>query len=120
MTFVLFSAEEVYFDSLEFQKETKDWAKELGLKAWEAKEETDEIIKSYSKEWDFDRINAIDKNILRIALYELLHTELSPNIVINEALEVAKKYSTDDSPSFINGILGKVVKDKCLQDSSKS
>ena len=76
----------------------------------EKKDEIDNIIKQYAIGWDIDRLFKIDKDILRIAIIELTYLKDAPvKVVIDEALELAKKYSTDDSPSFINGILAKVV-----------
>ncbi len=74
------------------------------------KEEIDKMISSYAFGWDIERIFKIDKDILRIAITELAFIKDAPHkVVIDEALELAKKYSTDDSPSFINGILARVV-----------
>ncbi len=76
----------------------------------EKKEEIDNVIKELASGWDIERLFKIDKDILRIAIAELLFVKDAPvKVVIDEALELAKKYSTDDSPSFINGILAKVV-----------
>ncbi|MFH1454389.1 MAG: transcription antitermination factor NusB [Armatimonadota bacterium] len=77
------------------------------------KEAIDKLIKEKSKNWHFDRINKVDKSILRLAIYELYYREDIPESVsINEAIEIAKKYSTGDSSKFINGILGAIVRDK--------
>ncbi len=74
------------------------------------KEEIDKIISEFAFGWDIDRLFKIDKDILRIAITELAFVKDAPHkVVIDEALELAKKYSTDDSPSFINGILARVV-----------
>ena len=71
--------------------------------------EVDELIKNRSKNWDFDRIALIDKLILRMALVEMLHMdEIPPKVSIAEGVEIAKKFSTEDSSSFINGILDAV------------
>ncbi len=76
----------------------------------EHKKETDEIISQYAFGWDIERIFKIDRDILRIAIVEIVFLREAPHkVVIDEALELAKKYSTDDSPSFINGILARVV-----------
>jgi N utilization substance protein B len=77
--------------------------------ALEHREEADEIIKRHAKNWDLHRIAAVDRNILRLAIYEMLHRDDIPPIVsINEAVDVAKKFSTQDSGKFVNGILDKV------------
>ncbi len=74
------------------------------------KDEIDRMIGEFSKGWDIERIFKIDKDILRIAIVEIVYIKQTPHkVVIDEALELAKKYSTDDSPSFINGILARVV-----------
>ncbi len=74
------------------------------------KDEVDKMISEFAFGWDIERIFKIDKDILRIAIVELAFIKDAPHkVVIDEALELAKKYSTDDSPSFINGILARVV-----------
>ena len=66
-------------------------------------------IKKHAKNWELHRIAAVDRNILRLAIYEMLHREDIPPVVsINEAVDIAKKFSTQDSGKFVNGILDKV------------
>jgi transcription antitermination protein NusB len=73
------------------------------------RDEADEHIKKHVKNWDFNRIAPVDRNILRLAIYEMLHREDIPPVVsINEAVDIAKKFSTEDSGKFVNGILDKV------------
>lgn len=75
----------------------------------EHRDEMDEIIKKHAKNWDLHRMAAVDRNILRLAIYEMLHREDIPPVVsINEAVDIAKKFSTEDSGKFVNGILDKV------------
>jgi len=72
----------------------------------------DAEIKKYANGWDFSRLVKMDKDILRIAISELLYIKDAPvKVVVDEALELAKKYSTEDSSSFVNGILAKVISD---------
>lgn len=72
----------------------------------------DEMIDRYALEWQLERIAAVERNIMRIALFEMTCTrDTPPAVAINEALEIAKLYGGDQSPRFINGILGKVLKD---------
>lgn len=72
----------------------------------EQREKIDAVIRQYAKNWRVDRMSVIDRNLLRIGIYELLFQEDVPHtVVINESIEIAKKYGTDDSSSFINGIL---------------
>jgi N utilization substance protein B len=75
----------------------------------EHRDEVDEIIKKHAKNWELHRIAAVDRNILRLAIFEMLHRDDIPPIVsINEAVDIAKKFSTQDSGKFVNGILDKV------------
>lgn len=75
----------------------------------------DEEIKKHSEGWDFSRLVKTDKDILRIAITELLYmTETPMKVVADEAIELAKKYSTEDSASFINAILAKIIRENGL------
>ncbi len=69
----------------------------------------DTIIKEQTRNWDIERIAKVDRNILRLAIYEMLHRDDIPPVVsINEAIDIAKKFSTENSGRFVNGILDKV------------
>jgi transcription antitermination protein NusB len=75
----------------------------------EHRDAADVIIKKHAKNWDLHRIAAVDRNILRLAIYEMLYRDDIPPVVsINEAVDIAKKFSTQDSGKFVNGILDKV------------
>ena len=77
--------------------------------ALEHRDEADAIIKKHAINWELHRIAAVDRNILRLAIFEMLHRDDIPPIVsINEAVDIAKKFSTQDSGKFVNGILDKV------------
>jgi N utilization substance protein B len=70
----------------------------------------DELIDTHARDWSLDRLPDVDRAILRMAVYELLWVDDVPDaVVIDEAVELAKTLSTDDSPSFINGVLGAIV-----------
>ena len=71
----------------------------------------DDKIKEHSTNWTFDRIAKLDLSIMRIAVYEMLLTELAPAIAMNEAIEIAKKYCSGSSSKFINGVLNAVAKE---------
>ena len=74
--------------------------------------EVDELLKKISAHWAPDRMAVIDKNIIRLGICELLFDSTTPpKVVINEAVEIAKKFGTEESPDFINGILDKILKD---------
>lgn len=73
--------------------------------------EIDEIIKKAAENWSIERMAVVDRSILRAATYELAYrTDIPASVVINEALEIAKKYSTVESAPFINGILDKIAR----------
>lgn len=73
--------------------------------------EIDKVINNYTNNWSLERITNIDRNILRMAIYEILYLKNIPKSVsINEAIELAKKYGTKSSFSFVNGVLGKIDK----------
>lgn len=77
----------------------------------EKKEEIDTLLNEVSEGWKTSRMNRVDLTIMRLAVYEIKWDEDVPTgVAINEAVELAKKYSSDDGPSFVNGILAKVVK----------
>ncbi len=82
-------------------------------------EEINDIIsKNLKEKWTIERVSKIDLSILKLAIYELLYTETPYKVVINEAVELAKKYGDDYSKSFINGILASVVKEKNISEEN--
>lgn len=108
----LMALEIAEFTTLDSQSEVKDYAVSIAEYFQKNHEEVDNIIQKYAKNWDLGRIVKMDKDILRIAIVELLYMKDAPmKVIVDEALELAKKYSTDDSASFINGILAKVIVD---------
>jgi len=84
------------------------------------KDELDEIIKRHIENWDFERIALVDRMLLRMAVAELLYFEdIPPKVSINEAIEIAKKYSTSDSNRFINGVLDSIFNELVQQGRIK-
>lgn len=93
--------------------ETRGFAKRLISGARRVMAETDVTLRSVTRNWDLKRMAAIDRNILRMAIFELLHCpDIPPKVAINEAIELGKKYSTANSGAFINGILDRVRIDR--------
>ena len=91
------------------QDEIFGYARRMVLGVVECNQEIDDLIETYSLDWSIDRMPAVDRAILRVAVWEILHNEEVPDAVaINEAVELAKEISTDDSPAFINGLLSKI------------
>ena len=91
------------------QEDVANFMKELVVSLIDKMEEIDEIIQKFSDHWILDRMTVIDRNILRMGACELLFNfSTPPKVVINEAIDIAKKYGNEDSSEFINGILDKV------------
>lgn len=96
--------------TLEENSDVKEYILKIANTFKENKDEIDEQIKNFAFGWDINRLVKMDKDILRIAICELVYVKEAPlKVIIDEAVELAKKYSTEDSASFVNGILGKVV-----------
>ena len=92
-----------------------DWTKGT----WGNLEQCDELIVASTIKWEFTRLSAVDRNILRLAVYQLKFCpEIPPKVVINEAIELAKKFSTDKSPGFVNAVLDAVLKKTAKEKSA--
>jgi len=99
-------------NSNELGEETKSFVVELSQKAFSHKEEIDKLIGKMAKHWELRRIATVDRNILRLAICELFwFPDIPPKVSINEAIELAKKYSTRESGRFVNGILDSIAKE---------
>jgi N utilization substance protein B len=90
----------------------------------EARGELDALIEQFSKNWDISRMSCVDRNVMRIAVFELLYCDdIPPKVSINEAVDVGKKFGTEDSGAFINGIMDSIraelEKEGKLQAKSK-
>ena len=114
----LFGGEETYEDVLDKSGITEKPMEEdiiyseqvlKGIQEHEA--EIDDIINELSIGWRIERMPKVDLTLLRLALYEIRYEELPAGVAINEAVELAKKYGSDNSSSFINGVLGKLAKE---------
>lgn len=106
--------EAVMNERAEISDSAKQYAQILVKGTQQCLEQIDAIISLASTEWKLDRMAAVDRNIARVAIYEMKFgdEQLPPNVAINEAVEVAKTFGTEDSSRFINGILGSLVKKK--------
>jgi N utilization substance protein B len=93
-------------------EEGADRARDLFLKTVEMREEIDRIIRSFLENWDFERLSLIDRNILRFALAEVLYfPDVPSNVIIDEAIEIAQRYSSDEAGRFVNGLVDRFVKE---------
>ncbi len=103
---------EQFCQSFETGKTTLAYARELIRGVCLNRSGTDRLLAAHSKNWRLERMSLVDRNILRIAVHEMLHSDDVPaRVAINEALEIAKQFSSTDSVAFINGILDAVQKE---------
>lgn len=92
--------------------ETRAFALDLVRGTKQNQPKIDAVIAESVEHWDLERMAAVDRNILRAAVYELLwHTDVPPKVAINEAIEIAKKFGTQESSRFINGVLDRIVRE---------
>jgi len=104
--------ETIIDDSMGNDKVARDFAKKLFLKSLDTTELADELVSSYTKNWELSRIALVDRLLLRLAICEMIHfKDIPPKVSINEAIEGAKRFSTEKSGQFINGILDAVLID---------
>ena len=90
-----------------------DYSVELVRGVREHQERIDELLTTYSHGWTLDRMPSVDRNVLRLGVYELLYADGVPDAVaMSEAVSMVRELSTDDSPSFVNGVLGGILRDK--------
>ncbi len=101
----------LYFDGKDgFTEKDKTYIIDKANKILDNKETIDQEIESVSNKWKVDRMDKVDKAILRLAYYEIkMDEEIPDKVAVNEAVELSKKYSSDASPKFINGILSNFV-----------
>lgn len=115
------AGDEAFWDLHMAKKGARAFAEELikGVLAHLA--EIDPLIEKTVENYRMERLAGVDRNIIRLAVYELLHaTDAPPPVVINEAIEIAKKFGTSDSASFVNGILDRIAKATGRQTKSRT
>ena len=106
------AALETFWKQNEVEKNVRQFAEPLIRGVLAKKPEIDAKITGLADNWDFARLATVDRNILRLAIYEMLFCpEIPPVVSINEAIEIAKKFSTAESGKFVNGLLDRVKKD---------
>ena len=99
-------------------EQTHDKGYELAERAWAAHEVADAAVAELTPEWPTYRQPAIDRCILRLAFYEMIEGGTPPKVVINEAIELAREFSTEKSPLFVNGVLDKIYKTRFRDEAS--
>ena len=92
-----------------------DWTKGT----WGNLKQCDDLIVASTIKWEFKRLSPVDRSILRLAVYQLKFCpDIPPKVIINEAIELAKKFSTDKSPAFVNGVLDAILKKTAKEKST--
>ena len=105
-------AQQIYWENNPADSEIREFADQLVSGVIQHRDPIDQWIVKCADNWDITRMAAVDKNILRLASYELLYAEeIPPKVAINEAVELAKKYGDTESSKFVNGILDKIHKE---------
>ncbi|MDD2558921.1 MAG: transcription antitermination factor NusB [Desulfuromonas sp.] len=90
--------------------EVKEFAEQIVLGVYEHLEDIDAVLRETSKNWSLDRMARLDLSLMRLACYELMYMPSTPDrVVINEAIEIAKRYGTKDTSAFLNGVLDKIA-----------
>ena len=102
--------EQLFWKSARAADSTRKFADQLFEGALAEAEKSDKLVEKLSENWKLERLAAVDRSILRLAIYELRFGTAPPKVVIDEALELAKKFSSADAPSFLNGILDAAYK----------
>ena len=97
--------------SAEWTADDLDRALALAVAAFENRSDSDQRMTELAPDWPTHRQAAVDRAILRLAHYEMMSGQTPPKVVVNEAVELAKRFSTERSPSFVNALLDKVLKD---------
>ncbi|MDX9872092.1 MAG: transcription antitermination factor NusB [Clostridia bacterium] len=98
-------------------EKARNFSRELVEGVTAKREELDPLLERYTLEWKLNRIATVDRNIMRLALFEMLYSAEVPRAVaLDEAIELAKTFGSEESPRFINGILGKIIVDLPAED----
>jgi transcription antitermination protein NusB len=103
--------EKHFWKSAKAVESTRKFARQLFEGAVAQAEASDKLIVELAKNWKFDRLAAVDRNILRLAIYELRAGTAPVKVVLDEAIELAKKFSSEEAPAFLNGILDAAAKE---------
>ncbi len=110
---------DAFFEDKKEDREVISFASDIVRGALGHLEEIDLAIKAAAEHWDIGRMGAVDRNIIRAAAYEILYRkDIPPAVTINEALEIAKKFSAQESAPFINGILDKISRSASAMDKT--
>jgi N utilization substance protein B len=103
-------AMDAFWANLEGSPEGKEFANDLVRGYGEEQQAVDDAIRGVSQHWRLERMSRVDRNIIRLAAYELMRLpDIPPNVTLNEAVELAKRFGNEESPAFVNGVLDKLA-----------
>ena len=101
-----------FWKNFDYPEDLREFSERLVEGVAQHREELDRLISKHAKNWSLSRIDRVDRNILRAAIFELAHCpDIPPKVAINEAIELSKKFGSEKSSSFINGILDKIAQE---------
>ena len=110
----LTNPEKIALEEDKKEPEVRDYTEKLVRGTLEKKASIDLLIERFAENWEMERMACVDRNILRLGTYEILHLDEIPvKVAINEAVELAKRYGEQDSSKFVNGILDRIAKTEC-------
>jgi len=112
-------ADDFMRNRLNQDQELLDFARRLLAGVRKNRTDLDELLKKTADNWSLERMAVVDRNILRIGAYEMLHSDTPDRVAINEAVELAKRFGAKQSPPFVNGILDRFVKERREQKPGK-
>jgi N utilization substance protein B len=95
-----------------YEGDVDPYARELAEAVIEAAEELDRQITEAAEEWTADRLGTVERNVLRIAIHEIESGEVPPEVAIDEAVRLAKRYATEEAAKLVNGILGRIIRER--------
>jgi N utilization substance protein B len=102
----------LYWEHLGVAAERDEFADELVIGCANSQEQLDAKIRGVSKHWRLERMARVDRNIIRLATYELMHQpDIPRRVTLNEAVELAKRFGNEESPAFVNGVLDRIADD---------
>ncbi len=101
-----------FFDNFEAPIRAQDYAERLARGYFEHQHELDELLQRHSPRWKLERMTRVDRNVLRLSLYEALYEGVPAKVVLDEAVELAKRFGSEQSGSFVNGVLDAALKER--------
>lgn len=110
----------LYTEENEQQPEADYFMEQLVFGAYQSRAEIDQLLGRYSQHWKVDRMPVVDRNILRLAAYEMIRTPTPPPVAIDQAIELARRFSGDESAKFVNGVLDALRKSEEMANKASS